>query len=182
MSVRVYTIGHSTRSIGELVDLLRLEGVTLLADVRRFPRSRRHPQFNIETLPAALAGSEIDYRHFEALGGRRKRTLTDDASPNTGWEAEGFRSYADYALTAPFRDALAALIGLAQSQPPAIMCAEALWWQCHRRIISDYLLIAGIGVVHILGPHDTKPAELTPGAEPQPDGTIHYPPPQPRLL
>jgi uncharacterized protein (DUF488 family) len=183
VSVRVYTIGHSTRPIGEFVDLLRAQGVTLLADVRRFPRSRRHPQFNIETLPAALAAdSGIDYRHFEALGGRRKRTLTDDASPNTGWEVEGFRSYADYAMTAPFRDALNALIGLTQSQLPAIMCAEALWWQCHRRIISDYLLIAGIGVVHILGPHETKPAELTPGAEPQADGTIHYPPPQPRLL
>ena len=182
MSVRVHTIGHSTRPIGEFVDLLRAQGVTLLADVRRFPRSRRHPQFNIETLPAALAGSGIDYRHFEALGGRRKRTLTDDASPNTGWEAEGFRSYADYAMTAPFRDTLNALIGLAQSQLPAIMCAEALRWQCHRRIISDYLLIAGIDVIHILGDHETKPAELTSGAEPQANGNIHYPPLQPRLL
>jgi uncharacterized protein (DUF488 family) len=182
VSVRICTIGHSTRSIGEFVDLLRAEGVTLLADVRRFPRSRRHPQFNIETLSVSLAGSGIGYRHFEALGGRRKSTLTDDASPNTGWEADGFRSYADYAMTAPFRDALNALVGLAQSQMPAIMCAEALWWQCHRRIIGDYLLIAGMGVVHILGSYGSKPAVLTPGAEPQADGTIHYPPPQPRLL
>lgn len=182
MSARVYTIGHSTRSIGEFVDLLRAGGVTLLADVRRFPRSRRHAHFNIETLPAALAESGIDYRHFEALGGRRKRSLTEDASPNTGWEAEGFRSYADHAMTAPFRDALDTVVGLAQTRMSAIMCAEALWWQCHRRIISDYLLIAGIDVVHILGPDETKPAVLTPGAEPQADGTIHYPPPQPRLL
>ena len=182
MSVRVYTIGHSTRPIGAFIDLLRAEGVTLLADVRRFPRSRRHPQFNIEALPAALAGSGIDYRHFEALGGRRKRTLTEDASPNAGWETEGFRSYADYAMTAPFRSALDTLIGLAQTRTPAIMCAEALWWQCHRRIISDYLLIAGIDVVHILAAHETQPAELTPGAEPQADGTLHYPAPQPRLL
>lgn len=182
MSDRVYTIGHSTRSIGEFVDLLRAERVDLLADVRRFPRSRRHPQFNIETLPAALAGSRIDYRHFEALGGRRKRSLTEDASPNTGWDVEGFRSYADYAMTAPFRDALIALIVLAQTRTAAIMCAEALWWQCHRRIIGDYLLTAGIDVFHILGPHETIPAELTPGAEPQADGSIHYPPLQLRLL
>lgn len=180
--MRVYTIGHSTRSIDAFIDLLRAEGVTLLADVRRFPRSRRHPQFNIEILPAALASSGINYRHFDALGGRRKRTLTEDASPNTGWHAEGFRSYADYAMTAPFRDALNALIRLVQTHALAIMCAEALWWQCHRRIISDYLLIAGIDVFHILGSHETKPAELTPGAEPQADGTIHYPPPQLRLL
>jgi uncharacterized protein (DUF488 family) len=182
VSVRVYTIGHSTRPIGAFVDLLRAEGVDLLADVRRFPRSRRHPQFNIETLPAGLESAGINYRHFEALGGRRKSSLTDDASPNTGWEAAGFRSYADYAMTAPFRNALVALIDLAQTQLPAIMCAEALWWQCHRRIISDYLLVAGIDVVHILGACETKPAELTPGAEPQADGSIHYPPAQPHIL
>jgi uncharacterized protein (DUF488 family) len=82
VSVRMCTIGHSNRPLGEFIDLLRAEGVDLLADVRRFPRSRRHPQFSIETLPAALAGSGIGYRHFEALGGRRKRSLTDDASPN----------------------------------------------------------------------------------------------------
>jgi uncharacterized protein (DUF488 family) len=100
--VRIYTIGHSTRSIAEFVDLLRGEGVGLLADVRRFPRSHRHPQFNIETLPAVLAGNGIQYRHFEDLGGRRKRTLADHASPNTGWDAEGFRSFADYAMSSPF--------------------------------------------------------------------------------
>ena len=181
-AVCVYTIGHSTRSTAQLIELLRAEAIDLIVDVRRFPRSRRQPQFDIERLPATLAGSGIGYRHIEALGGRRRRTLTDDVSPNTGWEAEGFRNYADYAMTAPFRDALDTLIGLAQLQPPAIMCAEALWWQCHRRIISDYLLIAGIDVVHILGEHETKPAELTSGAEPQANGTIHYPPLQPRLL
>lgn len=182
MSVRVYTIGHSTRPIGAFVDLLRADGVDLLADVRRFPRSRRHPHFNIEALAANLESAGIGYRHFEALGGRRKSSLTDDASPNAGWETAGFRSYADYAMTPPFRDALAALIDLAQTRLPAIMCAEALWWQCHRRIISDYLLVADIDVVHILGARETKPAELTPGAVPQADGTIHYPPAQPRLL
>ena len=181
-AVCVYTIGHSTRSTAQLIELLHAERIDLVVDVRRFPRSRRHAHFNIETLPAALAESRIDYRHFEALGGRRKRSLTEDASPNTGWEAEGFRNYADYAMTAPFREALDTLIALAQTRTAAIMCAEALWWQCHRRIISDYLLIAGIDVIHILGDHETKPAELTSGAAPQANGTIHYPPLQPRLL
>jgi uncharacterized protein (DUF488 family) len=182
VTLRVYTIGHSTRPVGELVALLAAERVSLVADVRRFPRSRRHPGFNIETLPAFLEGHGINYRHFEDLGGRRKKSLSDNVSPNQGWQAEGFRSYADYALTAPFRDALAALIGAAQRETAAIMCAEALWWQCHRRIISDYLLVAGLSVFHILGPGETQPAGLTPGAEPQADGKIHYPPSQGRLL
>ena len=181
-AVCVYTIGHSTRSTAQLIDLLHAEKIDLVIDVRRFPRSRRHPQFDIERLPATLAGNGIGYQHIEALGGRRRRSLTDDVSPNTGWEAEGFRNYADYAMTAPFRDALHTLIGLAQTRTAAIMCAEALWWQCHRRIISDYLLIAGIDVIHILGDDETKPAELTSGAAPQANGTIHYPPLQPRLL
>ena len=180
--MRIYTIGHSTRSAAELSELLRVERVCLLVDVRRFPRSRRHPQFNIETLPVTLADSGIGYRHIEALGGRRRRSLTADASPNTGWDAEGFRTYADYAMTAPFRDALNTLVGLAQSRTVAIMCAEALWWHCHRRIISDYLLVRGFDVIHILGPGETKRAGLTPGAEPQADATVHYPPAQPRLF
>ena len=182
MNPRVYTIGHSSRSAAELIERLKAEGVDLVVDVRRFPRSRRHPQFNIETLPAALAASGIGYHHAEALGGRRRRSLEADASPNAGWREDGFRNYADYAMTAPFRLALDAVVASAETRTPAIMCAEALWWQCHRRIISDYLLVRGIDVIHILGPGETKPAALTPGAEPQADGTVHYPPAQPRLL
>lgn len=180
--MRLYTIGHSTRSAAELIELLRAERIDLLVDVRRFPRSRRHPQFNIESLPGVVRDSAICYHHLEPLGGRRKRSLTADASPNTGWNVEGFRSYADYAMTVPFRRALDSLLDLAQDRTGAIMCAEALWWQCHRRIISDYLLVRGIEVIHILGPGETKTAELTTGAEPQADGTIHYPPAQARLL
>jgi uncharacterized protein (DUF488 family) len=182
VNLRVYTIGHSSRSAADLIECLKAEDVDLLIDVRRFPRSRRHPQFNIETLPAALATSGIGYHHAEALGGRRRRSLEADASPNAGWREDGFRNYADYAMTAPFRLALDVLVASAETQTPAIMCAEALWWQCHRRIISDYLLVRGIDVIHILGSGETKPAVLTPGAKPQADGTVHYPPAQPRLL
>ncbi len=182
VNARVHTIGHSTRSTPELIELLHAERIDLVVDVRRFPRSRRHTQFNIETLPTTLATAGIGYRHIEALGGRRSRSLAAEASPNTGWHEDGFRHYADYAMTAPFQDALDALVGLAVAHTPTIMCAEALWWQCHRRIITDYLLVRGIDVVHILAHGETKPADLTPGAAPQADGTIHYPPAQPRLL
>lgn len=180
--MRLYTVGHSTRSAAALIELLRMHGVDLLIDVRRFPRSRRHPQFNIGHLPGVLSDSGIAYHHLEALGGRRKRRLTADESPNTGWTVEGFRSFADYAMTQAFRDALADLLNLARCQTAALMCAELLWWQCHRRIIGDYLLVRGVEVVHILGATETTPAKLTNGAEPQADGTVHYPPGQARLL
>lgn len=180
--MRLYTVGHSTRSAAELVQLLREHCVGLVLDVRRFPQSRRHPQFNIESLPGVLGDSGIGYQHVEALGGRRKRRLTAEASPNTGWNVEGFRGYADYAMTPPFQQALQSLLNLAERHTVTLMCAEALWWQCHRRIISDYLLVRGVEVIHILGPDEAKLAGLTTGAEPQADGSIHYPPAQARLL
>lgn len=177
-----FTVGHSNQSLDALIGLLRANGVELVCDVRRFPRSRRHPQFNIETLQADLARAGIGYRHIEALGGRRPKTLADHLSPNTGWDAEGFRNYADYALTPAFHAALDDLLGLVRLQPVAVLCAELLWWQCHRRIITDYLLVRGIDVRHVLGLSETKPAEITAGASAQADGSIHYPPAQPRLL
>jgi uncharacterized protein (DUF488 family) len=177
----VYTIGHSSRPAAELIQRLKAERVDLVVDVRRFPRSRRHPRFNIETLPAILAAETIGYRHLDALGGRRRRSLDADASPNAGWREASFRNYADYAMTEAFRHGLDAVVAMAAHQTPAIMCAEALWWRCHRRIITDYLLVRGLDVMHILGPGEAKPAMLTPGAEPQADGVIHYPPAQARL-
>jgi uncharacterized protein (DUF488 family) len=182
MTCRIYTVGHSNRTSEALVALLVGNGVDLVADVRRFPRSRRHPQFNIETLPGLLSGHGIGYRHIESLGGRRAASLADDASPNAGWREPGFRNFADHALTAPFRVGLTALLELARSKTPAVMCAEALWWQCHRRIITDYLLAAGAEVLHILGEEPARPATLTPGALVQGDGSIHYSPAEPRLL
>ncbi|MFQ5954726.1 MAG: DUF488 family protein [Kiloniellales bacterium] len=182
MASMLFTVGHSTRSVEELVRLLTDSGVDLLVDVRSFPRSRANPQFNAEVLPAALAAAGINYRHLEALGGRRGPQGRDTPSPNTHWRRAGFRNYADYAMTSRFRLGLDTLRDLARSHSCAIMCAEAMWWRCHRQIIADYLLAAGHDVVHILGPGKSEPARLTPGAEPQADGTVHYPGAQDSLL
>ena len=174
MSSVVFTIGHSTRTIDELVSLLREADVTLLVDVRSIPRSRAMPQFNIDTLPAALASAGIRYEHLRALGGRRHHRKGSPPSLNTYWRVLAFRNYADYAETAEFRAGLNVLLAQARDARCAIMCAEAVWWRCHRRIIADYLLAAGITVEHILGPGQIVPATLTPGAIVQPDGTLRY--------
>jgi len=178
----VHTIGYSTRSVEELVALLIEAGVDLLLDVRSFPRSRRNPQFNVDTLPDNLRPAGIAYRHVQALGGRRSKQPGAEASPNTAWRVEAFKNYADYALTPQFREALAALIGEADSNACAVMCAEAVWWQCHRRIITDYLLTAGVEVRHIMNAGQIKPAELGEDAVAQPDGTVHYPAAQAELF
>jgi len=153
---------------------LRQAGIELLVDVRTVPRSRTNPQFNADTLPAALAAAGIGYRHIAALGGLRHRSKDAPPSANVLWRNEAFQAYADYAMTKPFREGLAELRGLAGAQICAIMCAEAVWWRCHRRIISDYLLAGGVKVEHIMGPGKIEPASLTPGARPRPDGTIVY--------
>lgn len=171
----VYTIGHSTRSQDELIGLLREAGVRLLLDVRSFPRSRANPQFNSDVLADALAGAGIGYRHMKALGGRRAAQDLGQPSPNGLWRQGAFRNYADYALSPTFGQALEELRRAAREQCCAIMCAEAVWWRCHRRIIADYLLAAGEEVRHILGPGQIEPAALTPGAVPQADGAVHYP-------
>ena len=171
----VYTIGHSTRSAAELIDVLRENGVDLLVDIRTVPRSRANPQFNSDALPAPLAGAGIGYRHLSALGGLRHHAKGAPPSPNGFWQNAAFRNYADYALTPAFREGLDELCPLAVEHTPAIMCAEAVWWRCHRRIVSDYLLARGIEVRHIMAPGKTEPARLTERAEPHPDGTILYP-------
>ena len=170
----IYTIGHSTRTLGELVVLLREAGVERLVDVRSVPRSRTNPQFNTDTLPQTLAQSSIGYHHVRALGGLRHHPKGAPASQNTLWRTDAFRNYADYAMTEPFRAGLAELQSLAQEHRCAIMCAEAVWWRCHRRLVADYLLAEGVPVGHIMGPGKIEPARLTPGAQPQPDGTIVY--------
>ena len=178
----VHTIGHSTRRVEELVALLNEAGVDLLIDVRSFPRSKRNPQFNIDTLPDDLKSVGIAYRHVKALGGRRSKQPGAEASPNTAWRVEAFKNYADYALTPPFREALETLIGVADSNACAVMCAEAVWWQCHRRIITDYLLAAGVDVRHIMNAGQINPAELGEDAVVQPDGAVHYPAAQAELF
>jgi uncharacterized protein (DUF488 family) len=179
--VVVYTVGHSTRSIDEFVAILKAAGVARVVDVRAFPASKRHPQFNSGALAAALEDAEIDYRHMPALGGRRGTKRTGP-SRNGLWTVEAFRNYADYAETAPFALALDELEALARERPTAYMCAEAVWWQCHRRLITDYVLVRGWTVVHLLATGKRQEASLTPGAIPQPDRTVWYPATQPGLL
>ncbi len=157
-----------------MIALLRENGVDLLVDVRSLPRSRTNPQFNADALPEPLAASGIGYVHLRALGGLRHHPQGMPPSPNTLWHNAAFRNYADYAMTEPFRAGLDELIRLARAHRCAIMCAEAVWWRCHRRIVADYLLARGLGVMHIMGPGKTAPATLTPGARPPPDGTICY--------
>ncbi|HVM78582.1 MAG TPA: DUF488 domain-containing protein [Stellaceae bacterium] len=170
----VHTIGHSTRPLAELVSLLEGAGVDFLADIRRFPRSRTNPQFNAENLGSALEAHGIGYRHLPALGGRRGAAPSGEPSPNTLWREAAFRAYADYAATPEFRAGLAELLALAGEHSVAIMCAEAVWWRCHRRIVADYLIARGVEVRHILGADKVEPARLTEGAVAEPGGTLLY--------
>jgi uncharacterized protein (DUF488 family) len=142
----VYTIGHSTRSIEDFIALLHAHGVVQLADVRTIPKSRRHPHFAQEALSGSLPVAGISYRHFPGLGGLRKPASD---SPNGGWRHAGFRGYADYMQTPAFADALRTVVDWSGGAPTAIMCAEAVWWQCHRQLIADALLARGIEVRHI---------------------------------
>jgi len=173
MGLPFFTIGHSTRTLAEFAGLLQLAEVKMLVDVRTVPRSRTNPQFNRDGLGEALGAYQIGYRHSAALGGLRGRQKAIGPSPNGFWENQSFRNYADYALTAPFRAGLAELREIGAQQRTAIMCAEAVWWRCHRRIIADYLLVAGETVFHILGPDSIKPATLTPGARPGDEGIVY---------
>jgi uncharacterized protein (DUF488 family) len=170
----VFTIGHSTRTVEELIALLHESAVTVLVDVRSIPRSRAMPQFNADALPADLAAAGIVYRHLAALGGRRHHPKGAPPSPNTFWRVAAFRNYADYAETPAFRDGLDELLAIARDARCAIMCAEAVWWRCHRRIISDYLLAAHVHVMHIMGPHAVVAATRTPGARLLAGGRLRY--------
>lgn len=158
----LFTVGHSNRTLEELVAMLRAHGVRCLVDIRRFPRSRTNPQFNGEVLTGSLP-ADIRYTYLQALGGRRGKSDLD-AARNAGWQVSAFHQYADYALTRPFRSALRALLALAGETPCAIMCAEAVWWRCHRRIVTDYALARGMAVTHLLAVDKAQPAVLTPFA------------------
>ena len=170
-----YTIGHSTRSIEEFVQMLRDPGITLVADVRTVPRSRTNPQYNLDALPQSLAAAQIEYEHIPALGGLRGRNRDVAASINAFWQNESFHNYADYAMGETFRDAIGHLMERGRTNCSVIMCAEAVWWRCHRRIIADYLLASGKTVLHILAATKIEPARLTAGARKQPSGILTYP-------
>ena len=171
----VFTIGHSTHPIDEFIRLLRGPGIELLVDVRSVPRSRHNPQFNSETLARSLAAAGIDYRHIKPLGGLRHRPKDAPPLPNGLWENEAFGAFADYAMTPAFKAGFEELSALADERRAAIMCAEALWWRCHRRLIADRLLAAGRPVAHVLGNGKVEAARLTQGAVVDPGSKVTYP-------
>jgi uncharacterized protein (DUF488 family) len=175
MALPFFTIGHSTRSIAEFVDLLRSAQIRLLVDVRKMPRSRTNPQYNQENLPGSLAEFQIAYQHMPALGGLRGRAKNIAPDVNAFWQNQSFHNFADYALSEDFRSGLAQLRALGKERHCAIMCSEAVWWQCHRRIIADYLIAAGETVFHILSANRIEPARLTDAAEIKADGSLTYP-------
>lgn len=162
----IWTIGHSTRTFEEFLRLLNNDAIEQLIDVRRYPGSRKFPQFNTEALQVALIENKIGYSHMEALGGRRKASA---ASQNTVWNHPSFRGYADYMGTSGFQEALKSLEITASEKKCAIMCSEAVWWRCHRSMISDQLKANGWTVIHIMGGNQhqehpfTKPAKVIKG-------------------
>jgi uncharacterized protein (DUF488 family) len=174
--MRIYTIGHSTRSFDELVEALRSFGVRTLVDIRTVPRSRHVPQFNAESLRRTLPNRRIRYRHMKALGGLRKPRAD---STNTAWRNAGFRGFADYMETPEFADALDQLRAVSrEAGPVAIMCAEAVPWRCHRSLVADALVAHGDEVVDIMGPGKGNEHKLTPWG--RVEGTrVTYPGPPP---
>jgi uncharacterized protein (DUF488 family) len=173
--LKVWTIGHSTRSIEDFVGLLRENRIKLLVDVRSIPFSRMHPQFNQEALRASLADAGVDYLHQIELGGRKGKVKDAPPSQNNAWRVAAFRNYADYALTQPFQLGLAKLIESAKKSRTAIMCSEAVWWKCHRRIITDHLLAHDVEVYHIMAPGKTDLAQLNADAVITPEKQVVYP-------
>jgi uncharacterized protein (DUF488 family) len=168
---QIWTIGHSTRGINDFISALKANGIRLVADVRTLPGSKRYPQFNRETLADSLGKAGIRYEHLPELGGRRKPRKD---SRNMAWRNASFRGYADYMETEEFQKGMERLLHLAnEAGPTAIMCAEAVWWRCHRALISDYLKARGIQVTHILDANKTEPHPFTSAASII-DGRLNY--------
>jgi uncharacterized protein (DUF488 family) len=167
----IYTIGHSIHPAEQFLALLQAHEVRQVADIRTVPKSRRHPQFNSATLDAYLNSRGIVYRHFPALGGLRKPRPD---SVNTGWRHPGFRGYADHMQSAEFSAGVDHLLAFSAAARTTVMCAEAVWWRCHRQLLADALLARGVPVYHILGPADAKPHHLSEFARIA-DGRVTYP-------
>jgi uncharacterized protein (DUF488 family) len=171
----IFTIGHSNRSLEEFTALLLEAGVEALVDVRRLPGSRKYPHFNDDVLAAELPAHGISYRRAEGLTGRRNVSRTVPFEVNGNWRNRSFHNYADHALGEEFERTLQELVDAAQHTPTVLMCSEAVWWRCHRRLIADHLLAAGREVCHIMGPGQITPAKLTEGAVVGEDGKVRYP-------
>jgi len=173
----IFTVGHSNRTIGAFLRILKANGIECLADVRTLPGSRHNPQFNAEALEASLRPAGVHYAHLLRLGGFRKPRAD---SRNLAWRNEGFRGFADYMETVEFERGLQELLELSRTARTAIMCAEAVWWRCHRALISDALLTRGMTTVHLLGENKMEEHRLTRFAKIE-DGRLAYPADQPQL-
>lgn len=160
----IYTIGHSARTLDAFARLLQVGSVAVVVDIRKTPRSRTNPQFNIDTLPATLSTSHIDYLWIEELGGRRPKSKTVPPEVNGFWINQSFHNYADYALSDEFHLGLTKLVKMSSHQRCAIMCSEAAWWRCHRRFVADYLLYNGRDVFHLMEPARAEVASMSPAA------------------
>jgi len=174
----IWTIGHSTRSIEEFLDLLQEYRIQTIADVRSFPGSRKYPHFGQQALAETLAAHELGYAWLPALGGRRRASPD---SPNTAWRNAAFRGYADYMASAAFAQGMTQLLELARASRTALMCAEAVWWRCHRSLIADALHVRGIEVVHILDAKHGTPHPMTQAARIV-DGRLSYAAPEQETL
>jgi uncharacterized protein (DUF488 family) len=164
-SYPVYTIGHSTKTLDQFVDIVKGFGIEMIIDVRTVPRSRTNPQYNLDTFGQQLANVGIRHEQIAQLGGLRKKSRTVDDEVNSFWDNRSFHNYADYALSDEFEEGLDRLLELSRTQRCAIMCAEAVWWRCHRRIVTDYLLLRGIEVIHIMDKDKSTKAALNPAAK-----------------
>lgn len=170
-----FTIGHSNRTLEEFVELLNQAGIKLVADIRKIPMSRSNPQFNRDIFSEALVSFGISYEHVTALGGLRGKARGLSPDVNGFWTNVSFHNYADYALSEQFHAGLEHLLEEGRQRRCAIMCSEAVWWRCHRRIVADYLLASEETVFHIMSAGRLQPAILTPGAVIQPGGAVVYP-------
>jgi uncharacterized protein (DUF488 family) len=175
MAYPFFTVGHSNRTLQDFVELLLCAEIRTLVDIRKMPRSRANPQFNEETFPGTLRNSGIAYEREAGLGGFRPRNQSVSEVVNGFWKNRSFHQYADYALSNDFQDALNRLIDHGQDGKSAVMCSEAVWWRCHRRIVADYLLARGETVLHVMSRERFEPAHLTPCAVIQSDGRVVYP-------
>ncbi|POH43441.1 DNA repair protein [Pseudomonas fluorescens] len=165
MNKVIYTVGHSTKPVDVFVQMLQSFNVDVVIDIRTLPRSRTNPQYNLDVLPDLLAKFEILHYRLDSLGGLRKKSKIVQDDVNAFWENRSFHNYADHALSDEFEEGLQQLLELSDVKHCVIMCAEAVWWRCHRRIVADYLLTRGAKVFHIMGIGKSTKAILTPSAE-----------------
>lgn len=175
MPLPFFTVGHSNRSIEDFLGLLVAAGIQVVIDVRRLPGSRRYPQFDADTLAGTLSAAGIGFERIAELAGRRPMSREVPFDVNGFWQNRSFHNYADHALGAEFRAGLDALIARGQETRTTVMCSEAVWWRCHRRIIADHLIARGEQVVHLMGEGRMPAAELTAGAVVRPDRSVVYP-------